>query len=66
MTILRSDAWVALDRLLQQLLKESFLAIMSQYRSSIFIIVDKLLFFGQLSPDSLILLIKTMDSFDLS
>jgi len=55
-----------MDKLVQQLLKESFLSISPSLRSSMLLVIDKLLLFGQLTSDLLILLIKTMDGFDLS
>ena len=55
-----------MDKLVQQLLKESFLSISPSLKSSMLLVIDKLLLFGQLTSDLLILLIKTMDGFDLS
>lgn len=66
MPILRSESWLSLDRLLQQIIRESFSAIKVQHRSPLALIIAKLNYFGQLSADLLALAIKTIDAFDLS
>jgi|688.fasta_scaffold1533777_1 hypothetical protein len=66
MPILRNESWVGLDRLLQQLLKDSLNLIKPIHRGSIISILAKLNYFGQLSGDLLVLAIKIIDAFDLS
>jgi hypothetical protein len=66
MPILRSESWLALDRLLQQLIRESFTIIKNQHKNALIPIFAKLNYFGQLSGELAILAVKTMDSFDLS
>ncbi len=54
------------DRLLQQLIRESLGFIKWHYRHAIVLILGRLNYFGQLTPDLLALAIKTADAFDFS
>jgi hypothetical protein len=66
MPILRSESWLGFDRLLQQLIRESLGFIKWQYRHALVLILGRLNYFGQLTPDLLALAIKTADAFDFS
>jgi hypothetical protein len=66
MPILRSESWLGFDRLLQQLIKESLNFIKWQHRQALVPILGRVNYFGQLTPDLLALVIKTVDAFDFS
>jgi hypothetical protein len=55
-----------LDRLLQQLIKESFTSIKNQHKSAFIHIMNRLNYFRQLSVDLLTMAIKIIDAFDFS
>lgn len=66
MPILRGESWLALDRLLQELIKESFTSIKNQHKSALIHIMNRLNYFRQLSVDLLTMAIKIIDAFDFS
>lgn len=66
MPILRSESWLGLDQLLQQLISESLNFIKWQHRQALVLILGRFNYFGQLTPELLSLTIKTADAFDFS
>ena len=61
--ILTADTWTALDRLLQNVVRETFRDIKRPYRPGIPELVEKIHHFGQLSCELLSLLVKTVNCY---